>query len=367
MLLVTALLPALPVAAQAPAQAPAPSAQTPAQAPAPSALPAQAPPSRSTVLHVPPGLADHGHDLQIAAVVEDAWTEAALLLRYRPAESATAFRERVFERSSAGGYYVTVPGAEVLRPGIEYYITGTLPDGTEVEHFASAAAPYRVLVSPTLEQRWEERDRARLGDRLSTFSIDVRGHDFGNRFDHEDRFLRSELTWTHHLLGRLYAISIGYGLLEGQTPDGYMPESVSQRQGARYGFGGVRLRLYPAVWLDTQAVIGVSRSDFIVGAGGTVLFGQPWRAHVALGGEILEELGPTGWVRLQWDTVPPFLMSATVVRTNLPAAVLEHGSFVVYELSYPMSARITLRGSVSFGARDGAGRFGGGLGTSFAF
>jgi hypothetical protein len=343
-LLVAALLPAAPAAAQAPA-----------------------PPAHSQVLHVPPGHADQGHDLQIAAVVEDAWTEAALLLRYRPAASAAPYRERAFERSSAGGYYVTVPGAEVQRPGVEYYIAGALPDGTQIDHFASAAAPYQVLVSPTLAQRWEERDRARLGGRLSTFSIDVRGHDFGNRFDHADRFLRGELTWTHHLLGRLYAISIGYGLLEGQTPDGYMPESASQRQGARYGAGGVRLRLSPSVWLDTQAIIGVSRSDFIVGAGGAVLFGQPWRAHVALGGELLEELGPTGWVRLQWDTVPPFLMSATVVRTNIPSAVLEHGSFVVYELSYPVSPRLTMRGSLSFGARDGAGRFGGGVGTSFSF
>jgi hypothetical protein len=88
---------------------------------------------------------------------------------------------------------------------------------------------------------------------------------------------------------------------------------------------------------------------------------------VDLGAELIENLGPTLFVRLQWDTVPPFLMGAAVVKSDLPEASLDNGSYIVYDITYPVTRRLLVRGSLSYGSRDGPGSFGGGVGTSFAF
>ena len=344
---------ALPAAAQTPTG--------PARPGPPEAL------MHTTVLHVPPGDAPGGVEMRLTAVVDAAWNEVALLLRYRRLGSAGAFTQRHFERSSAGGYFATVPADSVERPGIEYYIVGELPDGTERLHFASRERPHRVIVATSRQVRWAEKERRRLGGYTSSINSDVWGHNFGNRHGNNDRYLRGEIDWTHHLLGQLYSISVGYGFIAGETPDRAGSMAESDKQGARYGYGQVRLMLSRSIWLDGRAVLGVSREGFITGGGGTLTVGKPWRANVSIGGEYIQELGPSLWIRLQWDTVPPFIMGASIVQSDLPAATLPDGSFIAYDISYPLLGRITLRGSLSFGSRDGPGHFGGGLGASLAF
>lgn len=325
-------------------------------------------PGRSTVLHIPPSEAAAEDELRLVAVVDAAWVEASLVVKYRPRGSSGAFAESPFERSSAGGYFASLPASAMRRPGVEYYIAGQLPDGTEVLHFASPDAPHAIAVAPSLQVRWAEKERQRLGGHVSEVSLDVRGHNFGNRFQNTDQFLRGELEWTHRLLTRwLYSISLGYGFIEGRTPGDTTSDAVVEPRGARYGYAGVRLRLHRSLWADAQASMGFSRDGFIVGGGGALTLGRPWRSNISFGAEYLVDMGPSAWFRLQWDTVPPFLMGATVYKTDLPGAALANGSFVIYDISYPVSPRFQVRGSLSFGSRDGPGHFGGGLGTTFAF
>lgn len=323
---------------------------------------------RSTVLHVAPVEAQGEVALRLVAVVDAAWTEAALVLRYRPSGSTGEFAESPFERSSAGGYYATIPADAMTEPGIEYYIAGQSPDGRENLHFASAREPHHVVVAPSQAERWAEKERRRLGGHMSDVSLDIRGHNFGNRYGNRDQYIRGEIDWTHRLLmTTLYSISLGYGMIDGYTPNSAEDDAVSERRGARYGYGGIRLRLHPSVWVDGSALLGVDRDGFVVGASGVLTLGKPWRANVSAGAEFFQEIGPSLFIRLQWDTVPPFLMGAAVVKTDLPAATLTDGSFIVYDIAYPVTPRVTLRGSLSFGSRDGPGNFGGGLGTSFSF
>ncbi len=321
----------------------------------------------ATVLHVPPAEGELGHPLRLVAVVDAAWTEAALVARYRELGMSVGFREAPFERSSAGGYYATIPAEDLHRPGIEYYIAGITPEGEEVLHFASAEAPHTVQVEPSWETRWTLKERRRLGGYTSSVSVDLTGQDFGNRYDKSDYFYRGEIDWTHRLLTRLYAISLGYGFIEGRTPESEEPDAPELKKGSRYGYGAVLLRLHRAAWLETRAGIGVDRDGFIISGRVKLTLGRPWRSGVDLGAEMIENIGPTFWVRLQWDTVPPFLMGAAVVKSDLPDAALDNGSYIVYDISYPVTPRIAVRGSLSYGSRDGPGNFGGGLGTSFAF
>jgi hypothetical protein len=325
-------------------------------------------PRRSTVLHVAPVEAPGDQELRLVAVVDAAWTEAALVVRYRGAGSTGEYQESPFERSSAGGYYAAIPADSMQRPGIEYYIAGQLASGSETLHFASAMKPHQVVVAPTQSVRWAQKERQRLGGYVSSVSVDVRGHNFGNRYGNRDQYIRGDLEWTHRLLlPGLYSISLGYAMIEGYTPTSTLDTAESEQRGARFGYGGVLLRLQRSIWLEGSATIGVDRGGFIAGAGAELTLGRPWRSNISMGAEYLQEMGPTLWIRLQWDTAPPFIMGAAIVKTDLPAAVLEHGSYIVYDVAYPLSPRVQVRGSVSFGSRDGPGNFGGGLGTAFAF
>jgi hypothetical protein len=358
----------------APAGAPegepgAPASGTPADAATSTgdAPPAPVAPQRATLLHVPPGEARPAEPLRLVAVIEGAAAEPVLVARYRPLGDAGPFREVAFERSTAGGYYATVPADQVARPGLEYYIAGQDLEGVEVSHFASDGAPHSVRIEPELLDRLAAIDRARVAGRRDTVTLEVDGHNFGNRYDKRDYFVRGEARWTHHFFHRLYAITFGYGTIDGKTPADQSPVSMTVPKGARYGLSEVRLRFHPSVFVDARAMLGVNRDELEFGAASAIILGRPWRSSVQIGGELLRSMGPTGFVRLQWDTVPRFLMGASIVKTDLPAAALDDGLYLRYDVSYPLLDRLSVRASVSYGGRDGAARWGGGAGTALSF
>jgi hypothetical protein len=61
-------------------------------------------------------------------------------------------------------------------------------------------------------------------------------------------------------------------------------------------------------------------------------------------------------------------MGASIVRTDLPGAVIDAaGLYLGYDIAYPIANRFTVRAQLSYGSRDGASHFGGGLGTALDF
>lgn len=321
----------------------------------------------ATVHHVPPLEAQAGELLELVAVVEDAWRETALLARYRRMGDQGPFREIPFERSSAGGYFAAIPASAMARPGIEYLIVGVRREGGEVEHFASAAWPHEVRVEPMTSTRWVEAERRRLEHRLSRLHMELEGDSFGTTYG-PDYFLRGEIDWTHRVVSALYSFSLGYGFLEGKVPDRLAAGAVTQDVGLRYGFGQVRLRATHVVWLDGGVLIGFSQDDFASGVRGQIILGKEWRSCVTLGAEYLSDLGASGWLRLQWDTVAPLLMLAEVRTTNLPIGTGESAVLVKYEAKYPLTPAITVGGNATFGARGHRpGSFGGGLSAAVDF
>jgi hypothetical protein len=251
---------------------------------------------------------------------------------------------------------------------VEYYISGRGADGAEVPHFASADAPHLVRVDPSVDDRLADADRARLHGHADRISIDVDGHDFGNRYGVLDRFIRAEAAFTHHVGARLHELTFGFGMIQGATPVFSSPMGDHVKHGARYGFSGLRLRVTPSIFVDGRVSLGVSHDGFSSGVAGAATFGKPWRSNVSIGGEYMQDLGPSVFVRLQWDTAAPLLMAASVIRTDLPGALIdENGVYIKYEVMYEAMNRTTLRGSLSFGGRDGPAHFGAGLGASVAF
>lgn len=331
-----------------------------------SAVAPVTPVARATVLHVPVASAMSGEAIELVAAVDGAWAEPALIARYRPM-GAGAWREASFERSSAGGWYATIPADAVTPPGAEYYIVGVGGAG-EAAHFASADAPQPIRVEPTVVDRLADLDRRRTGGRTETVTFDLDAHDFGNRYGRADWFARSELRWTHRISSRLYSIGFGFGVIQGRTPDREGAGAMEQVTAGRYGVAEVRLRPHASVFVDARVALGVSHAGFLRGLGGAITFGKPWRSNVSVGGEVLDELGPSAYVRLQWDTAPPLLMGAAVVRTDLPGALIDvAGLYLRYDVRYRVRPALAVRGSASYGSRDGAAHLGGGLGIETTF
>lgn len=332
--------------------------------PAPAAVEAGAT-ARATVLHAPVAESPPGTPVEILAVIDRAWAEPVLLARYRTGDGP--WREAVFQRSSAGGWFATIPAEAITAAGAAYYIVGRGEAG-EIVHFASAEAPQPIRVEPTLRDRLEQLDDDRLGGRREAVSLDVDGHDFGNRYGNADRFVRAELRWTHRVSRTLHSVGFGFGSIWGRTPDRDGLAAREQVALGRYGSAEVRLRAHPSFFIDGKLMLGVSDEGFLRGGGAAVTFGKPWRSNLSIGGEMIDDLGPTAYVRLQWDTAVPLLMGASIVRTDLPDAQLSaNGLYVKYDLAYPVNPGLVVRGAVSFGSRDGAGRLGGGLGVETRF
>lgn len=314
------------------------------------------------VVHVPPIASPAGTPIELSAMIDAPYVEK-LVVHYRVV-GEQAWHDMPFDRSSAGGWYASLPPA--APPGVEYYIAGTDVTGAEVDHFASAREPHIVRIEPSLEDRLEAQDRARLGDLDNELAVDVIGHDFGNRYDLDDRYVRGEIVYTHRMLRTLHEIGFGFGAIQGRTPDAM--EDASVAHGLRYGFGQLRVRIDPSVFLDARIGMGVSHDGFGGQTRGQLTFGKPWRSCLQVGAEYISDLGPSGWVRLQWDTAPPLLMGASIVRTDLPGAMTSAiGLYVAYDVAYRVTDRVTVRGQVSFGPRDGVAHPGGGLGTAVAF
>lgn len=330
------------------------------------AQPAMPAAPRSLVIHVAPASTPANQPIELEAMIDAPFAEA-LTARWRAIGDPT-WQDVTFERSSAGGWYASLPAARP--PGLEYYIRGTDTNGAEVTHFASAQQPHVVRVDPTLFDRLEEIDRERLANHQDEIALDANGHNFGNRYDIPDYYYRGELTYTHRLFRQLHHIAFGFGSIQGRTPanDDTMDEREYENHGLRYGFGEIRVRAHPSVFLDLRVALGVSQRGFDQGARGQITFGKPWRSSVTVGGEAMGDMGPSGWVRLQWDTAPPVLMGASIVRTNLPGAIVSAaGLFIGYDIAYRIAQRFTLKAQLSYGARDGAAHLGGGLGTAIEF
>lgn len=319
----------------------------------------------ATVLHVPVAEAEPGQAVEIVAVIDGAWAEPTLMARYRA--HGGVWQDAPFEQSSAGGWFATIPAEVIAPPGAEYYIVGQGAGGP-VAHFASEGAPQHIRIEPTLADRLEELDDERLEGHREIVSFDVDGHDFGNRYGVTDAFVRAEAKWTHRVSRTLHSIGFGFGSIWGRTPDRDGAGAMEEVALGRYGAAEMRVRVHPSVFVDGRLVLGVSDEGFMNGVGAAVTMGKPWRSNLSVGGELLDDLGATGYVRLQWDTAPPFLMGASIVRSDLPDAKLTaNGLYVKYDLSYRMPGGFTVRGAASYGSRDGAGSFGGSLGVQQDF
>ena len=330
--------------------------------------------------HVPPAEAPSGAALELVASVGQAW-ESSLELRFR-AIGAAAWQSAMFTRRGDSAFAVTIPAAAMTPPGIEYFILGTRPDAATVLHFASAehAHPVRVFPSP-LELR-QERYLARYHHRRASIRLAGEYVDYGSRRIGDallpDRYYRIDADVSYRLLRfPLASLRFGYTHLIGETPItsrgdvGSCPPEGSCTIEAGLKGGGwfeLRFRITDGVELDTRGMVMATQEGFNVGTRGELRLGNELGNHLALGTEIIADVGTAGFMRLGWDTVPRLPMAATVEITSFPAPHRATAVRLVYDVARPLANGLRLGARVGYQARDQ--RVGGvtlGLNTTFDF
>jgi hypothetical protein len=322
------------------------------------------------VYHVPPAEAAPGEPLAIDATIERAW-QATLELRYR-AVGETAFHAVVFERASGDAYRAVVPAAAVAPPGIEYFITGADTAGAVTDHFASAQSPFRVVVHEDAKLVLRAKELDRYKGRRARARLAVEWVDFGSRTINtkklDDRYLRVEGDFTYRILRfPLHSLRFGYTYLLGDTPatfrdDGICdpvredtPMSCTGQAGFKAaGWFEVRLRANALIDVDLRGILAATKEGFSPGFRTEVRVGPDLGSHVALGAEVLQEAGSTGYLRLGWDTVPRFPMAATIELTDLPSAHRATAVRLIYDVSYPLDDGLRLGVRAGYQARDSA-------------
>ena len=344
----------------------APPPQTPAASAAPANTPAAAPAEPLEVRHVPAAQVLVGNNLVLRAEVAPSWRLGALVAHHRTA-GETAFRETAFELSADGTYAAVIALSPEQRVPVEYYVTARDTEGVETVRFASADAPYPVLIEVpqyTLEREALLEVYGQRRSRVSAFAeyVDYGAQSFnGTRY--KDSYYRLEADYLYRLFTqvggvRIDSIRIGVGHLRAHTPpfDLRAPEGGSLpglRPGLDYGFSEVDVGFSPFFGLGVRLMLGGNATGFSAGIGGKVRLGRPNGARVELEGEYTGGLGGSAGIRLAWDTVRRFPMSAAAQVTNVPSGPT--GVRLLYRVDYLFSDAFALGTQVGYQARASRG------------
>jgi hypothetical protein len=74
--------------------------------------------------------------------------------------------------------------------------------------------------------------------------------------------------------------------------------------------------------------------------------------HIALGTEVILDVGTAGFLRLGWGTVPGFPMAATVEITDFPAPHRATGVRLLYDVYHELPAGFRVGVRAGYQARD---------------
>ncbi|QRO02083.1 hypothetical protein JRI60_25265 [Archangium violaceum] len=337
-----------------------------AQPPPAGATPPPPPAEPLEVRHIPAAQVTAGTELVLRAEVAPAWRLGALVAHHR-ATGEKDFRDTAFELSSDGTYAAVIPITAEQRVSVEYYLTARDTEGVESVRFASAQAPYPVLVDVPQSTLEREALLAVYGQRRSRVSASAEYVDYGSQTidgtRYQDHYYRLEANYLYRLLTqvgglRIDSIRIGVGHLRAHTPPFGLtapgePARPELRPGLDYGFSEVDVGFNPYFGLGLRLTLGGNATGFSAGFGGKVRIGRPHGAHAEIGGEYTAGLGGAGTVRLVWDTVPRFPMSAAVQVTNVPSGPT--GVRLLYTVDYQLTDAILIGAQAGYQARASVG------------
>jgi len=305
-----------------------------------------APAYAERVRHVPAAEADAGKDLEVVALASP--TVPKLVLHYRTTGGDT-FAVQELARKDTGSWVAVVPAAQVVAPGLEYYLDA---GGTPV--FASAEAPHKTRIAATESAYRRARDEGRAKNRRSRIHTQFEYVDYGQHDQLVDRYYRIDADFSYRLWAYpLDELRVGYTRLIGEKESfGSMDCGTEARCNVDAGFkvaGWFELGLAPVegVGIDGRMMVLATQTGFSVGGRGELRVGVRDATHVATGIEYMADVGTAGFFRFGWGTVPKTPMSATVEIGKVPASTADLGVRLYYDITRQLSD--TLRLGMRFG------------------
>jgi hypothetical protein len=310
---------------------------------------AQDKPAHAAITHVPLNEAQNGH-ASVAFEVRDAQLAGTILvhvLRNRAAEP-----ERIEAERGARGYEASLPAPLVQPPGISYFVTERMPDGTERAVFAERQHPHPVRVTRPREQEDElARLAAREGQR-STASVALDVVDFGDRQlgsagEVHDRYYRIEAGYAYSFLSRVETIQLSLVRVRGEGAiwSAGEPAIVEETSpGIDYGRAEVTILAQDELRFRGALLLGASQRGFEYGGGGAVTLGDAHSMNLELGVERITTLGTTGHLRLGFAALPRLPMGAAIEISSFPTGD-DSGVRLLYDVGYRFGpiTQLTLR------------------------
>ena len=353
-LLALAVLPAHAAGASDPPASPEPPAAATATFPAeahapatPPAAPPAAPPDEAHPAHAEPAPAEprlHHAPLSVekphepllvrASIDHPELVKRALLVVRTPARPE--LREVEFKRSLDAPYVAEVPADQVLPGTVAYAIELETLDGARVPVFASRDHLHVVQIPDDLDEVREKALLERLGGRRSVFFTSADYVSFGKSTaeassggtaDVRDGYFRVEGGYTYRPLTRVTEFSLRIGVVRGRSPvalsESQAPGTAPDdrfKVGLNYGAPSVRFRVVDIFHVEAEFLTSVTEVGFAMGAGGALLFGDPYGSKLTLGFESIYVFGNRFYSRVDIVAAPRVTVSPVVEVTNMPHA-----------------------------------------------
>lgn len=325
------------------------------------------------IAHVPVASAPADVDLRVTAEITAADRMAEATLHYRRRGEA-GWHLAPLQRSARADWEALIPASEMAPGIIEYWLSlrPSTPVGAALEpRFASPASPHVVIVVGDREARWrKELLAAHLGNhsrmqvqselvdfgaRLCAVADNCSPDVAGRRFD--DYYWRVEGDYTYRILGWVYSIRLGAGVLRGATwegsedGNGQMVLTAIPHAGLTYGFAELRFRFGRVVRMDLRATLGAGPEHFDGGAGAALVIGNEPGTNFSFGVDGVTSVGVRGFLKLAWNTVPRLPMSLTLEVTNLPSNTDARGR-VYLGVGYRVHRYFLVNAQIGYAARD---------------
>lgn len=317
--------------------------------------------------HVPPATTAPLRPLRITVDLP-ANTDANVELRYRTG-GGPAWQAVPFARSMDTRHVAMIPATDVRPPGVEYFIVA-LDKGEETAMFGSRDRPHPVAVDEHPKQLQQAQLLAARDGRRAEVSARFDMVSYASSGAPRDGYYRLEAAVGYLLLALpIKTLRFGYIDQHGQHDRGDVGGADGEmRTRFRGGWSEATLVLGDAVELDARIIALVNDVSFDVGGRGEVRVGIEHGSHIAFGYERVGGAGSAGHLRLGWNTVPRFPMSAAIEVGTFPVPGGDLGVRFTYDVTRELPRGVDVGARVSYQARDqNSGGLTGGLHGRYSF
>lgn len=260
----------------------------------------------------PPAEALAGAPMQIAVQMNDATAGAVLHLRRH---GASSYASLPMSAIGNGYFSVSIPGAQIVSPSVDYFIEGVAPAGKAYSVVGNAEAPKELEIFEPPRAVAPRRIPARV-----ELAVDYADW---NRLRGNDKVLQTE-GWFGVRYGDtgVRALRLGFGIYRGVggSVDELDRQMLAGRSvGLTYGYLETEIGFVRAFSMIGRVAVGLVDGGLSGGGQLLVRIGSDQKTNLVLGGELLGGVGARGITQLELNTFERVPIMLRTEVTNQPA------------------------------------------------